>query len=359
MIFDPQYLDRLDQEWVRAMMACPQDSIHHGEGDVWTHTKLVCQKLVAQPAFLRQPDEIKDALFAAAVLHDVAKPATYAIEDGRITAKNHAPKGAIMARRILWEMGVPFEQREMICGLIRYHMRPFHLLDVSNAESYVAQISLTVRCDLLAIFVAADNHGRIAPTIAQNDEQILIFEDFCRELNCWDRPYPFYSDHARYVHFNLGREITNASFDDTRCPVTVMVGMPGSGKDRWIKENGGDLPVVSLDDLRRELDVDPADSQDRIIAAAQKQAREYLRSARPFIWNATNISKTVRGKCLRLLQQYNARIRLVYVEAAVGALQSQNKNRIHSVPEAVVDKLLSKWEVPDLTEAHEIIHVIH
>lgn len=33
------------QPWCRAMADCAQDAIWHSEGDVWTHTKMVCQQL--------------------------------------------------------------------------------------------------------------------------------------------------------------------------------------------------------------------------------------------------------------------------------------------------------------------------
>src|SRR5262249_58363827 len=37
-------------EWVRALRGCGQPPEHHGEGDVWTHTRMVCQALAAPPA---------------------------------------------------------------------------------------------------------------------------------------------------------------------------------------------------------------------------------------------------------------------------------------------------------------------
>ena len=34
-----------DQPWCRAMADCRQDEEWHPEGDVWTHTKMVCAQL--------------------------------------------------------------------------------------------------------------------------------------------------------------------------------------------------------------------------------------------------------------------------------------------------------------------------
>ena len=46
--------------------------------------------------------------------------------------------------------------------------------------------------------------------------------------------------------------------------------------------------VVSLDEIRARLNVDPDEPQDRVIHAAREQAKVLLREQRPFIWNATN-----------------------------------------------------------------------
>jgi tRNA uridine 5-carbamoylmethylation protein Kti12 len=38
-------------------------------------------------------------------------------------------------------------------------------------------------------------------------------------------------------------------------------------------------------------------------------------------------------------------------------LFDQNRARDRVVPPKVMEKLLSRWEVPDATEAHEVVHV--
>jgi predicted kinase len=51
--------------------------------------------------------------------------------------------------------------------------------------------------------------------------------------------------------------------------------LPGSGKDTWLATNAGDAPVISLDDLRAELDIDPA-GQGPVIAAARASTPTWL-----------------------------------------------------------------------------------
>ena len=41
------------QPWARHMAACPQDPHWHAEGDVWTHTRMVCAELQQAVGALR------------------------------------------------------------------------------------------------------------------------------------------------------------------------------------------------------------------------------------------------------------------------------------------------------------------
>jgi predicted kinase len=110
--------------------------------------------------------------------------------------------------------------------------------------------------------------------------------------------------------------------------------------------------------VRGELDVDPADAQGQVINRAREQARGYLRQGQSFVWNATNLSRQLRGQCIQLFADYHARIRIVYVEAAEERLLRQNRQRQIPVPESVLERLLDRWEVPDPTEAHRVEWVV-
>jgi hypothetical protein len=60
--------------WVRALAGCPQDPVHHAEGDVWVHTRMVCEALASAADWRELPPNERAVVFAAALLHDVAKP---------------------------------------------------------------------------------------------------------------------------------------------------------------------------------------------------------------------------------------------------------------------------------------------
>lgn len=343
-------------EWVRALGTCPQDPVHHAEGDVGIHTRMVLDALASFPTFRDLPEEERLAVYLAALLHDVAKPETTRIEDdGRVTARGHSRRGAVRTRRILWELGLPFALRERVCNLVLHHQLPFFLVERDDAERLAITVSQVVPCRLLAIVALADAVGRTCADGRRLRDNIALFEELCRERGCWDGPFPFPSAHSRFLYFRTpGRSPDYHAHDDTRGEVVVLSGLPGSGKDRWLAQAAPELPVVSLDAIRDELGVDPTDHQAPVLDRARAEARARLRRGEPFAWNATSLSREMRSRIVSLAADYRARLRIVYVEAPAPALFAQNRARARSVPEAVIERLLGRWEVPDLTEAHEV-----
>jgi predicted kinase len=366
-LFTPQPPDwRLDWDalhnkfqFVRDMQGCPQDPVYHAEGDVGIHTRMVCDALVENRRWRELTPAEREIVFAASLLHDIAKPATTREDGGRITSRGHSKRGEIMARELLWRMGEPFQAREQVANLVRYHQLPFFLIDRADARRKLFAASQTVRCDLLALVTEADARGRICADRQKLLDNIALFAQYTAEQGCLNTPRKFPSDHSRFLYFlKEDRDPDYLAFDDTICEVIVMSGLPGAGKDHWIATNAPDWPVISLDGLRREMKVAPADNQGPVVARARDRAREYLRRKQSFIWNATNISRQLREHCISLCAAYNAQVRVIYVEAGAAALAEQNRAREHGVPPEVTRRLLARWEPPDLTEAHQVEFII-
>ncbi len=341
--------------WIEALKDVPQDPIYHAEGDAWTHVGMVCKAMAALPAWRARPEEERAVLFAAALLHDVAKPYTTVIEGDRVRSPHHASKGAIIAREVLWRMGVPMRLREQVAALVRNHMKPFWVIEQDDPARSAIRISQTTRCDHLAILATADAKGRICPDEARLHENIALFVAVCEEQDCLKSPRAFPSDHTRFVYFRQqGRNPDIEAYDDTRGEAVLMSGLPGAGKDTWVRTHCEGWPVISLDALRQKLGVKPTQTQGAVISAAREQAREHLRVGQRFVWNATNISRSLRSRLIDIFSGYNAQIRIVHIDTPAATLYRQNKQREAIVPPHVIDGMVRKWEVPDLTEAHRV-----
>lgn len=343
-------------DWLRAMEPCPQDAIHHAEGNVWIHTRMVLETLASLSGYRALGEDDQRAVYLACLLHDVAKPFTTRIEpDGRITAKGHSRAGELLARRLLWEAGAPFALREMVCGLIRYHQIPFYLIERDDAQKVAIEVSLACRADLLALVAEADIRGRICHDLPKILDSIELFRAFCQEEGCYDKPRAFASAHTRVVYFRSeGRHPDVEVFDDTKGEMLILCGLPGAGKDTYLREHLSDLPVVSLDDLRLELDIDPSDNQGTVLQVGKERLREHFRRGDRFVYNATNLNRQRRAPILGLAADYNVRVRIVYCEAPRDVLLAQNRARAARVPEALIRRMSERWEVPGLSEAQQV-----
>jgi len=339
-------------QWLQAMEECPQDPVFHAEGDVWIHVRMVCEALKNLSEWRTLPDVEKQVLFAAALLHDVAKPACTPVEGGRITSRGHSQRGAIQARRILWEQGADFQVREQVCALIRYHQAPFYLIQRPDSLRMAFLISQTARCDLLAILAKADALGRECSDQAELLHRVELFREFCSEQQCLDRPRAFPSSLSRFQYFRAaGRDPDYETHDDSKCEAILMSGLPGAGKDTWIHHHACHLPQVSLDAIRHEIGAPPVGNQGRVVQLARDRARGLLRRSESFVWNATNLSQEMRAPLIDLFTAYKARVKIVYVEASHDRLFVQNSERPKAVPVSAIERMMERWEVPDVLEA--------
>ena len=142
--------------------------------------------------------------------------------------------------------------------------------------------------------------------------------------------------------------------------VVLMSGLPGAGKDTFIKQHYSDWPVVSLDGIRTKQGIAPTDKagNGRVIQEAKEQARVYLRKQQKFVWNATNTTSQMRMQLIDLFNTYKAKVSIVYLEVPHRQLHNQNKNREAIVPAGVLDKLINKFEVPAQWEADEVCYYV-
>jgi predicted kinase len=347
-----------DQPWCRAMADCQQDAGWHAEGDVWTHTKMVCAqlpKLAEWPALT--PHE-RTVLIFTALFHDSAKPLTSQVDPttGRVTSPKHAIKGEHLARSVLRDLGCDLAVREEIARMVRFHGRPAFLLERSNLPKEVVSLSWSVSNKLLYLFALADTRGRNTAEMGRPEENLHYWKMLAEEHDCFDKPYQFGNDQARFQFYRQKEpNLHYVPHEDYRCTVTMMSGLPGSGKDTWLTAHRGDLLAVSLDDVRDELGVEATDNQGQVAQLARERCRELLRARTSFAFNATNLLRQTRQRWIDLFADYSARIEMVYVEPALSVILDQNKRRKRSVPEDVIEALANKVEPPTWAETHGLI----
>jgi poly(A) polymerase len=102
---------------ITRMKGVEQPAQFHPEGDVWTHTLLMLERL---------PAGVSPTLAWGVLLHDVGKPPTFSPPAGpgeRIRFDNHVEIGAVMAEDICGRLRFSNAATEQIAALVRNHLR--------------------------------------------------------------------------------------------------------------------------------------------------------------------------------------------------------------------------------------------
>lgn len=116
----------------------PCAEVYYGPGGVLKHTLLVCKRMdyvlshldKAFPKFATKLAPFtanKPLLKMAALLHDIAKPATAKMHKGRLRFFYHEQQGARMARKVLDQLHYSKVDMRLICAMIGEHLRPSNL----------------------------------------------------------------------------------------------------------------------------------------------------------------------------------------------------------------------------------------
>ena len=355
------------KQYVDDMSCTLQSPRWHAEGDVWTHTKMVCESLVAMPEYRELPLSQRRVLFLAALLHDVGKTVATRKEGSEWVSPGHASKGALMVRRMLWqEFGmcgtkVLMQEREAIAALVKYHSFPPYALETEENVRKMVSIAATSEMSpdfslrLLYLLSKADALGRECEDKEDFVAQVDMFQELAIEHGCHDEPVRFASDNTRRAYFS-GKEVwpEQELHDETWGEVVMMCGLPGTGKDYWISRNCNGMPVVSLDDIRRKYNLSPEGPQGYVASLGKEEAKAFLRQHQPFVWNATSITVDIRRQLINLFESYGASVRIVYLETDMKTQLYRNANREYSVPEIVITNMLRKLSLPEIHEARKV-----
>ena len=342
-----------------ALKQVPQNLAWHGEGDAYRHTELVCEALTASSEWNALSAAQQPLLFLAAAFHDIGKTVCTRQEDGNWVSPKHTVVGEKMFRRMVYRdaqrFGLSFREREAVAKFIRFHGLPVWFWTKRRPAFDLCRAAESIPLRLLSLLSKADIVGRITGNTDCLLDQVEMFQDYAAELGIRETPYPFANSYTRFRYFHKDDLSHDAVlYDNTTFDVILLSGLPLSGKDTWIAENGAGLPVVSLDDIRETMRIAPGKHSGRVAQTALEQARVFLRRGEPFIWNATNIVRETRQKLVRLFADYGARVHILYLEAPLQELLRRNRKRPRHIPESVLEDMIRKLEVPAPWEAYEV-----
>ena len=143
-----------------ALVGTPQNPKWHPEGDVWTHTALVCNEARLAIEKARETGEPfseieQTALMFAALAHDFGKPLTTRRDaEGVIRSHGHAEQGFKPARAFLESMKAPNLTVDMVLPLVREHMVVVHHMLGAPTPKAVRRLACKLEPASLRLWVA-------------------------------------------------------------------------------------------------------------------------------------------------------------------------------------------------------------
>lgn len=166
-----------------ALDGCPQEPEWHPEGDVLTHTALVTDAAAAVAVRDGLAAEDRGVLVLAALVHDLGKPETTAVTDGRIRSIGHTNTRETF-RAFLARVGAPARVVERVVALCVEHL--VHI-GFSGSARQVRRLATRLGAAgetiaTLARLVEADHDGRPPlPGGLPDDMRALL--DVAREVS--------------------------------------------------------------------------------------------------------------------------------------------------------------------------------
>ncbi len=163
LALDLQVVARLLPE-LHALVGCPQEPAWHPEGDVWVHTLMVVDQARTRIDDLSRAGPI--AVMLGAVCHDLGKPATTAVIDGRIRSLGHEEAGVAPATSLLDRLNIHaidgLDVRREVLAITAHHLKPGAWYKVRDevGDGAFRRLAQKVTMEWLARVAKSDCLGR-------------------------------------------------------------------------------------------------------------------------------------------------------------------------------------------------------
>lgn len=149
------------------------------------------------------------------------------------------------------------------------------------------------------------------------------------------------------------------------CHVTMMIGLPGSGKSTWCRdlydEGDGFNVYINRDTIRQEVfGVEFDSSQEpKVKAVAIETYRNALQDGLNVILDNTNLSKHSRAEWIKIAKEYGADITAVFMNLDYKQAAARQENRERKVSVDVIRRMYLDLDPPSKDEGFSDIITVN
>jgi tRNA nucleotidyltransferase (CCA-adding enzyme) len=148
---------------IQDLIGCPQDPEWHPEGDVFEHTCQVVDQTVGGGVIVT----------LAGLCHDLGKPETTELIDGRIRSIGHCQAGIEKTRSFLKTIGCPHWIITQVEKLVSEHLVHLQNINVKTVKRLIVRLGNASVEDLVSL-IGADHAGRGSASSRLPDDAIKI-----------------------------------------------------------------------------------------------------------------------------------------------------------------------------------------
>ena len=168
---------------LQALIGVKQNPVYHPEGDVWTHTLLVCAYAATHAIARGFSEEKRVRLLLACLCHDIGKAPTTKVTNGKLTSRGHSNVGYDLSKTFLRErLGLGDQETiDAVANLVKDHL--FHLDGAAINKKAIGRLQkrlVPATIEELVFLIEADASGR--PPLPQGrpanaDKMLSLVDD--------------------------------------------------------------------------------------------------------------------------------------------------------------------------------------
>jgi predicted kinase len=140
--------------------------------------------------------------------------------------------------------------------------------------------------------------------------------------------------------------------------IIVLVGLPGSGKSTWARQQGA--AVISTDDIRFLLSDDETNQtiHRKVFGTVRYLVRHRIELQRPITYiDATNLTRKDRRPYIKTGQLYDCMVEAIYFNVPIEICKERNRARHRIVPDDVIELMAQRLLPPTIEEGFDAVTI--